>query len=342
MFVAGLLALAPLIGKKRGVRNWAVFALFTILAALQGMTYLLFSGRDLAHPEFFRITSPLLFLLGPALYAWYQSSFVEHFKLRYDHLWHLALASIAVTALLPFYLASFETKLAAVQALKQKQLHWHDIFEGGGFGAFGVYLIFMLARLRLLWGNPKSRYFFFLVGCCLLVLTLHLAGFALGAMILRKLGALIVSVILIISFLVAVNSPQYFDELRQAFQKEKYLRTLISADDARHLETTLRKSMQVEFLYREPDLSLKTLADKLKVSKHQLSEYLNTRENQNFTSYLNGFRIAEAKEKLRTEADKSILTVAYEVGFNSKTSFQRVFKQITGVTASEFRETHKN
>ena len=84
------------------------------------------------------------------------------------------------------------------------------------------------------------------------------------------------------------------------------------------------------------------LADKLKVSKHQLSEYLNTRENQNFTSYLNGFRIAEAKEKLRTEADKSILTVAYEVGFNSKTSFQRVFKQITGVTASEFRETHKN
>jgi AraC-like DNA-binding protein len=76
------------------------------------------------------------------------------------------------------------------------------------------------------------------------------------------------------------------------------------------------------------------------VTPHQLSEILNERLNMNFSSYLNGFRVREAERLLVKRGDRSIIEIAFEVGFNSKASFNNHFLKQTGLTPSEYRKRH--
>jgi AraC-like DNA-binding protein len=96
-----------------------------------------------------------------------------------------------------------------------------------------------------------------------------------------------------------------------------------------------------EELYLDTDLNLGKLAHKLDITSHQLSYVINNGFNQNFYSFINKFRVEKAKNLL---ADKelnkySIIGIAFESGFNSKTSFNTTFKKITGQTPSEFKKT---
>jgi len=71
----------------------------------------------------------------------------------------------------------------------------------------------------------------------------------------------------------------------------------------------------------DSELNLKGLADRLSLTPHQLSEYLNERVKQDFRSFINSFRVEAAKRILIEEPEKSILTICYDVGFGSKSTF---------------------
>ncbi|TLM89615.1 helix-turn-helix domain-containing protein [Hymenobacter jeollabukensis] len=102
----------------------------------------------------------------------------------------------------------------------------------------------------------------------------------------------------------------------------------------------LQQLMQQERLYRRPELRLDTLAEHLGLSRHHLSQVLNEQLGLNFFEYLNALRVAEAQELLRATSrrQRNIIEVAYAVGFNNKVSFNKAFKQATGLTPSEFRQ----
>nr|WP_232380829.1 helix-turn-helix domain-containing protein [Leptospira ainlahdjerensis] len=95
--------------------------------------------------------------------------------------------------------------------------------------------------------------------------------------------------------------------------------------------------MKRDRLYREEDLGLGDLADELALSTHQVSEFLNQELGKNFSVFVNDFRVSEACDLLKEERDKSILDIAYSVGFRTKSSFNRAFQKHTGLTPSEYR-----
>jgi AraC-like DNA-binding protein len=108
---------------------------------------------------------------------------------------------------------------------------------------------------------------------------------------------------------------------------------------ASRLAQQLEELMRVEKLYHLSDLRLDTLAERLNLSRHHVSQVINEQLDMNFFEYINSLRIAEAKELLtRTSRQQlNISEVAYEVGFNNKVSFNKAFKSATGLTPSEFR-----
>ena len=80
----------------------------------------------------------------------------------------------------------------------------------------------------------------------------------------------------------------------------------------------------------------------LSVPQHHLSQILNEKLNQNFFDFVNNYRIQEAK-KLLVSPDGGLLTIlaiAEEVGFNSKSAFNNAFKKVTNTTPSEFRKNN--
>jgi AraC-like DNA-binding protein len=107
----------------------------------------------------------------------------------------------------------------------------------------------------------------------------------------------------------------------------------------------LRRLIDREKVYREPDLSIASLAQKLDVPEYRLRRLINEHlGHRNFSAFINGYRLAEAETALGdpTQADVPVLTIALDAGFGSIGPFNRAFKAHTGVTPTEYRRARLN
>jgi AraC-like DNA-binding protein len=95
--------------------------------------------------------------------------------------------------------------------------------------------------------------------------------------------------------------------------------------------------------YSNPNLSLNELASKLKMQPHVLSKVINQGFQKNFFDFINTYRVEEFKSRMDDPKYRhyTLISVAYEVGFNSKTAFNRSFKKMTNQTPSEYYNLHK-
>ncbi|HVH78397.1 MAG TPA: AraC family transcriptional regulator [Stellaceae bacterium] len=110
--------------------------------------------------------------------------------------------------------------------------------------------------------------------------------------------------------------------------------------EERALLDRLRQLMDVERIHREEGLGIATLAARLGIPEYRLRRLINQRlGHRNFTSFVNGYRLAEAAAALAdpTQAQVPILTIALDAGFQSIGPFNRAFKAQTGMTPSDFR-----
>jgi AraC-like DNA-binding protein len=122
----------------------------------------------------------------------------------------------------------------------------------------------------------------------------------------------------------------------------KYETSSLKDDRAARALDTLQRALAEERVYLDPELTLSTLAVRLKMPVPHLSQVINQRLNQNFTDLINGYRVEEAKRRLVDPAwgHYSIMAIAEDVGFRSKSSFNEVFKKHAQMTPSTFRRRY--
>jgi AraC-like DNA-binding protein len=99
--------------------------------------------------------------------------------------------------------------------------------------------------------------------------------------------------------------------------------------------------METEAPYRDNNLRLVQLADALSMGTHTLSKVVNEKSNKNFNQFVNEFRLREAERLLTAENDASIKSIYYEVGFNTKATFYKAFKQKHHCTPTEYKKRLK-
>jgi AraC-like DNA-binding protein len=151
----------------------------------------------------------------------------------------------------------------------------------------------------------------------------------------------------------SLRQPQIFEKVIQKQDSEpepglsakiaeaaSYRKSGLTDEEAQNHLKNLLSVMESDKPYLKSDLTLRELAEKLSMSAHNLSEILNTRLNQNFYDFINRYRVEEVKRKLAdTESGKySLLAIAFDSGFNSKSAFNTIFKKQTGVTPSQYRK----
>lgn len=105
----------------------------------------------------------------------------------------------------------------------------------------------------------------------------------------------------------------------------------------------LKKAMEAGFFYRDAELSLGALADRLGIHTHELSRIINNGLKKSFNDFVNEYRVRDVARKMQDPAYDHItlLGIAYEAGFNSQSSFTRIFKQITGKSPLEYKNNLK-
>ena len=120
----------------------------------------------------------------------------------------------------------------------------------------------------------------------------------------------------------------------------RYERSGLTDRQAERLKNTLTTAMERDRLWRDSNLTLADLADRLSTTPHKLSEVLNSQLGQTFYDFVNGYRVREVQRRIAAgEAQRvTMLALALDAGFASKSTFNVVFKKHTSQTPSNYRQ----
>jgi AraC-like DNA-binding protein len=139
----------------------------------------------------------------------------------------------------------------------------------------------------------------------------------------------------------ALNSPKLFRGIDVDLKTSKEIIKENNIDEKVNAQlASLKKYMISEKPYLNPSLSIRILSEEIKMNSRDLSVLINQHLNQHFFDFINEYRIKQAMEILKNPSKKefTVLEILYEVGFNSKSSFNTAFKKYTGFTPTQFRK----
>jgi AraC-like DNA-binding protein len=344
-FLSCLMSLGMLFSRPKEPKNQIFFGLFLAFSLMIFYFFLFESNLVGVHPYLSVSCLAGLFLIGPMIYFLGLFSINKSFEFTRKRYMHLLPVLISVVV-----------GLIAVRLYGYEQLSIYFNFFGNrlvfilgflGIFSFSFYLIItgkMLIK-GYLWGpyvirnEPPALASFIMFDIFSAASITDTLAFYTGRTIFMQLSILLVSVCVILLFLVNLIYPSFNNNIVSVVDKEKQRRSYLSGIDIESLKTRIDKLINIEEVYTDAGLTLKELATLALVTPHQLSEFINDYYNKNFTSFINEFRINKAKELLVKKPEYTILAIAYDAGFNSKSVFNDTFRKVTGLTPSQYKSS---
>jgi AraC-like DNA-binding protein len=347
-WVCFLSAAGQLVLKMKKRENYNLFLLFLLLGIILLQFHSMVTSAVLDHPEYMAFHPTLLFIFCPILYyAYYIVSFPDAGVPRRYALYFIpALISAAADTYLFIIRNSSSGEFARI-FLGGGSSYDVVLFKVFAVASIGQILIYHFWLIKVLVPSLKGNggkniiYITFTVSFLSAASSATvIPGYILGDENYIRYSALFIAVCVIITYLTGVRYPDFLQMLSMKVKRGIYTKSLLKGLDVDRLMLELEKLMTEEKIYRSDEINLADTASVLNVTHHQLSQLLNERLNMNFNTYINSYRIEEAKTLLIANPDRTVLTIAYEVGFNSKSSFYESFTKITGVTPVEYRKTY--
>lgn len=364
LFLSALLLSSS--GEIRGPNR--VFALLIVLFTLTIADAVVeYSNLIYRLPRLYQTTYPLQYLIGPLFLFYFRALSGPGWRLRRRDAAHLVPFLLAAAVLAPFVAAPDRVKIADIEAFRANDFYPVSFFAAAAWLApllqRGVYLLVTLRRIgglddelqhrdsdndrifRLRWfGRLARTYSWFLF-----LYSLGFIAAALGGIYWYKFDYLTVlanSIFIHGIGYAAIRQPALFHPVRTgpdtataAPAAARYRTSSLSEEEGRAFRDRLLETMSREEPYLRSDLKLADLAELVGVPSHQLSQVLNQRIGQAFFEFVNRYRVERAQELLADPRNRrfTVLAIGFEAGFNNKTSFNHAFKQVTGMTPSDFR-----
>lgn len=241
---------------------------------------------------------------------------------RDPELWQIAL----FTCLLATILFMVYTALFLIAAFKVHNSHRQQLMER--FSDIGQRSLDWLRPVLIIWGIAWLMY---------------AVEFSLGALGFYWFGSGVILPI-IEAFALAIFIQQALNQ-KVLHQSEKNMprsiqprAALLSVEKMQSIASKLEGVMKEDKLFLQDNLSLNKLSESVSETENYISETLSKFLNTNFFQFVNSFRVEEAKKALQ-DSDKLITSIAYDVGFNSKSTFNTAFKKIVGYSPSAYRNS---
>ncbi len=324
---------------------------------------LLIKGVYTAHPGFAIWSVWLLLLFGPLLYLYTQSILYRDFRLSLRKCLHFLPFVVLFIITEIYWLAKGpDEQRQLLERIVTRQVpsyqYWDSAFIFLQFFVYMYAAFRLIARFRKVAGDVFSDYrrtdirwlsytlLFFTVTMLLAALN-SLIGMTVLAVYWWPLFLVVIGMVWVyinVTLLKALRHSGLFGVLEDEPAGAKGMGEVAEKEgktvEWKEMLVQMRTHMETERPWLEPDLTLEQLAAQLKLRPKLLSQAINEGLGQNFFEFINTYRIGEAKRLLTNPADKkvTVLEVLYQVGFNSKSSFNTVFKKQTGLTPSEFKK----
>ncbi|WNC67716.1 helix-turn-helix transcriptional regulator [Thalassotalea nanhaiensis] len=258
---------------------------------------------------------PFIFMINPA-----EKLALANPATRDPELWQIAVFT-CLSATLVFILY---TVLFLVLALKLHNSHRQQLMER--FSEIEQRSVGWFRTVLLIWGA---------------VWLMYAVEFALSALGLFWFGSgkllPILEVFALAIFIQKALSQKILNESDKGLPRVSQTRTaLLSSERMQLIASKLEQTMIEDKLFLQDNLSLNKLSESISETENHISETLSQFLHTKFFQFVNGFRVEEAKKALQ-DRDKLITSIAYDVGFNSKSTFNTAFKKIVGYSPSAYR-----
>jgi len=319
----------------------------------------IFTYDDL--PYFYTISLAGFFLLAPLLYLYIRSLCYKNFTLKKSTIIHF----------LPFFLMMiFLFFDAYIQLTKSnndlsvldKFILTHDgaFFWTSNFIQILFYLVAMFHTANDYKSKIKNQYSYIdkinldWLFSLLIVISLHwlfIVSRAMLSLLSLNIGALVdlldlfsITIFLFYTTFLVIEGVNRLKVFSGIEWKPKYGNARLPESEIRQIIQKLKNYIKIHKPYLNPSLTIDDLSQKLSVPSWQLSQVINDSFNLNFFNFINRYRIEEVKNKFKDPAHhhETVLQILYESGFNSKSTFNNVFKKFTGMTPVEFKRSNGN
>jgi AraC-like DNA-binding protein len=349
------------IHKRGNSRNNKILGLIFLLFALSICDFTIrVVGFEIPVKGVHLIDDGFIFLYGPLIYLYTNCVVYKNFKLKLKHLLHL----IPFVLFVIYLIVDVFSLNRAEQAQVTEQIFATDLpawmflasmpiyillfiylwFSNKAIIAYGIIIknqYSSIDNINLNWLSFIIRFFTVIT----LIVMIHNTIPALGSPAFHRFSLI---VLLVFTFyfvnkvlLKALNQPQIFSGITLE-EKEKYIGSNLSEKELKSYKAQLINLMNEKKPYLDPDLSLQYLAKTLQTNPKVLSQVINQGFNQKFYDFVNTYRCEEVKNILEGSDDEvTIQEAMYQSGFNSKSSFNKEFKKLTGQTPSDFKKSRK-
>jgi AraC-like DNA-binding protein len=362
-------------GNRRANRLLSLFFIVLPLATMNGVLYR--TGLYRFAPFLIGLEPMARLLLGPVFYVYVETLVNPSFRIRRGLPLHLGGAFAIMPFCLPFLLADPVYKMLFVEVWLRNGAYtaaeyfgsfWYDILIELQVWVYLGFIWFKVRRYERMIRNTYSSIDSITIAWIRKVIISFVLGLAAGSIsyllffvvIKFKLMYLFTPMAAVFSaFYIsykAFHQPDVFllakppliaeqeksrqsGEERQESAGQKYEKSRISDEGCEILLQRLERVVRAKRPYADSDLTLPKLAAMLNASHHHLSQLLNQRLGTTFYDYVNRLRIEEVKRCLADpeKIEDSILDIALECGFNSKSTFNKIFKQETSLSPTQYR-----
>lgn len=328
--------------------------------------YLAYTQLDRKYPHVLGLITPIPLLHGPFLFL-YTSALTNQLKKRSNAILHFIPILAMAFLLSKFYLLPGELKLLV---FKNKGEGYTDLLRFNSFLIKLSGVLYIIWSLKLLKRHKKTisdqftntehinlhwlKYLILgvaIVWCFVLINNSYLTFFSaiifvisIGYFGINQVGiftpkySLTDSITTVSETTSSANKASDVTILSKKQPNSKYEKSGLNHNNAEEIHKRLKQKMEGEELFANADLTLLELAQKLNVHQNHLSQVINTFEEKNFYDYVNELRIKKFISVVKKPENRqyTLLALAYECGFNSKSAFNKHFKKVTNQTPSQF------
>ncbi|TGM42002.1 AraC family transcriptional regulator [Leptospira levettii] len=317
--------------------------LFLIVSLVQFHMTAEFANSFSLFPYLFGFHIPLLLLIGPLCYLYFEKmSNGSIDKVPFIHLVP-SILSIGFILLLRATNGNDIMNLGQSKFLGQSSEKWIFLLLGLGVVSIFFYtsqILFQFVKWRIQSKEdlktsfpPFLRLIAYTTSITFLFLIAQI--FYMEVFLLACSGLFL---LLIYIFLQRTNRFEMIPNFETETSVARYKESRTKGIDIQHVIKRLDYLMNIEHLYTNEELTLQTLASRLDLDSHQLSEILNHNLGIGFRNYINEFRLETAAKLLKENPGMTIISIIYASGFNSKSAFHTLFQKKYGVTPQVYRK----
>ena len=364
IIITSFLSFLLLTKKGKSIADTILFIWLCLILVHLILYSIISSNEYLKFPYLLGLEIPLPLLHGPFLYL-YTLTLTSQQDIRPKILLHFLPYAIAFIAIIPFLFLSPDEKILVYQK-KGKGFETIVTIIFVGIILSGItYTILSLLVLRRYKIQLKNNFSYIerinLLWLFRIILSLSCIWFLVLFADDKIIFSSVVLFVVLIGYygikqvgvfsnqpplaaFVFSKSTEEIELLDTPLSNIKYENSLLPEDQSQEIHQRLVHIMKEKKLYQIPELTLAMVSEELNVHPNRLSQVINSVEQKNFFDYINYLRIEEFKKLLANPENQkyTILSLALECGFNSKTSFNRNFKNQTGISPSAYlREIKK-